>query len=102
VAPDPLALIAEPRRRRILELVWTAERSAGDIHRAVGEISFGAVSQHLRRLHDAGLVTVRADGRHRYYQADRARLGPLADALDVMWGAHLDALMQLAEQEEQP
>jgi DNA-binding transcriptional ArsR family regulator len=102
VTADPISLIAEPRRRRILELVWTAERSAGEIHRAVGEISFGAVSQHLRRLHDAGLVTVRADGGHRYYQAERARLGPLADALDVMWGARLDALKQLAEQEEQP
>ena len=45
------------------------ERSAGDIHRALGDLTFGAVSQHLGILERAGLVTARRDGRSRLYQA---------------------------------
>jgi DNA-binding transcriptional ArsR family regulator len=64
------------------------------------EVTFPAVSQHLRRLRDAGLVTTRAEGRHRYYRADKQALGPLAAALEAMWETQLDALTRLAEQEE--
>jgi len=41
------------------------------------DVTFGAVSQHLRVLEDAGLVSVRRDGRRRLYQARREQLGPL-------------------------
>ena len=95
-----LAVIAEPRRREILRLVWTQERASGEIHRAIGDITFGAVSQHLRVLSEAGLVDVRKDGRHRYYRARRAALGPLRRALEQMWAQSLDRLGQLAEEEE--
>lgn len=93
----PLDLLAEPRRRTILQLVWDRELASSEIAGAMPEITFGAVSQHLGRLREAGLVTVRPDGRHRYYRADHGALGPLADALDAMWASRLDALRTLAE-----
>lgn len=95
----PLDLLAEPRRRTILQLVWDRELASSEIAAAMPEVTFGAVSQHLGRLRDAGLVTVRPDGRHRYYRADREALGPLASALDAMWATKLDALQTLAEAE---
>jgi len=89
---DPLTALATPRRREILRLVWDGERAAGEIHRALGDVTFGAVSQHLRRLEEAGLVEVRAAGRGRYYRARREELGPVAAALEAMWD---DALYRL-------
>jgi DNA-binding transcriptional ArsR family regulator len=96
-----LAAVAEPRRRDILRIVWDGEHAAGDIHRAIGDITFGAVSQHLRVLADAGLVSVRKDGRHRYYRARRAALGPLRRWLEQMWTTALDELATLAEAERE-
>ena len=92
-------VIAEPRRREILRLCWREERSAGDLAGAF-EVTFGAVSQHLKVLLDAGLVTVRRDGTRRYYLANRGRLGPLADYLEAQWGGQLDRLAELAEAAE--
>ncbi len=96
-----LHAIAEPRRREILRLVWHGERAAGEIHRALGDVSFGAVSQHLKVLADAGLVEARKQGRFRYYRARRAALGPLRRALEQMWDQSLGELAALAEREEQ-
>jgi DNA-binding transcriptional ArsR family regulator len=95
-----LDALGSPRRREILRLVWDAERSAGDIHRALPDVSFGAVSQHLGVLEDAGLVARRIDGRFRYYSARRRDLGHLGRWLDEMWTAALDDLRRLAEAEE--
>ena len=55
--------LAAPRRREILRLVWNREMSAGEIHRALPDVTFGAVSQHLRILESAGLVARRDAGR---------------------------------------
>ena len=60
-----LTAVASPRRRNILRCVWHDERPAGEIHAAMADVTFGAVSQHLRSLADAGLVVVRAEGRCR-------------------------------------
>ncbi len=88
----PLASIASPRRREILRLVWGETRAAGDIHRALADVTFGAVSQHLRALAETGLVEVRSDGRRRLYRARREALGPVAALLEALWS---DALYQL-------
>jgi DNA-binding transcriptional ArsR family regulator len=96
---DPLAAVAAPRRREILRLVWDHERAAGEIHRAIGSISFGAVSQHLSTLRRSGLVSVRRDGQRRLYRARTERLGPLRAYLEAMWAERLDALRDLAEAE---
>lgn len=96
---EALAAIASPRRRRILEHVWHQELSAGELA-ARFDISWPAVSQHLTTLKQAGLIHERKDGRHRYYSADEASLGPLAGILRQMWEADLDRLAELAEAEE--
>ena len=87
-----LSVLASPRRQEILRLVWDEERCAGDIHAAMPDITFGAVSLQLKALADAGLVTVRAEGRVRYYRACRDALGPVGQELERVWG---DALWRL-------
>jgi DNA-binding transcriptional ArsR family regulator len=96
---DAVQAVAEPRRREILRLVWDTELCAGDIADRF-DVTFGAVSQHLKVLRDAGLVTLRQDGRKRYYRADRERMGPLAEYLQTMWNTRLDTLAELAEEAE--
>lgn len=96
---DALQVIAEPRRREILRLVWDSEVSAGGIA-ARFDISFPAVSQHLAVLREAGFVTVRRDGTRRLYRADREGLGELADVLQRMWEDTIDELAALAEEAE--
>lgn len=73
--------------------------AAGAIHRALGDVTFGAVSQHLRVLKEAGLVSARRDGRRRLYAARREDMGPLADWLEGMWSDSLGSLKTLAEGE---
>lgn len=92
-----LAAVASPRRREILRLVWDREVAAGEIHGAMPDVSFGAVSLQLRTLIDAGLVEVRREHRHRYYSARREALGPIGAALEHMWD---DALWRLKLQAE--
>lgn len=92
--------LAAPRRRQILELVWDAERSAGEIHRAIPSVTFGAVSQHLRVLESAGLLSRREEGRFRYYRARRREMGHLGKWLETMWDGALDDLKRQAEDEE--
>jgi len=70
---EPLQVIAAPRRLRILELVWDQELSAGEIA-AQFDVSWPAVSQHLRMLKDAGFVTERRQGTSRLYRADKDAL----------------------------
>lgn len=87
-------VLAEPNRRRILDLLRAEERPVGDLVAALA-ISQPAVSKHLRVLREAGLVEVRADAQRRVY---RLRTEPLRE-LDAwlapyrrLWAAHLDAL----------
>jgi DNA-binding transcriptional ArsR family regulator len=95
---DAVQIVAEPRRREILRLVWDAERSAGEIADAF-DVTFGAVSQHLGVLRRAGLVLVRQDGTRRFYRANKQALGPMASWLESMWADQLDRLAALAEEE---
>lgn len=69
--------LGDPVRRRILEILFAGEQPAGDVAAAVRaetSISQPAVSQHLKVLREAGLVTVRADGTRRWYSLDPAGL----------------------------
>lgn len=93
--------LGDPVRRRILELVATGEQSAGTIVTAVQEytsISQPGVSQHLKVLRDAGLVSVRAEGTRRLYGLDPTGLDPartwLAALVDPLhrFAQPLDAL----------
>ena len=96
---DALQVVAEPRRREILRLVWSHELPAGAIA-AHFDVSFPAVSQHLSVLRDAGFVSVRRDGRRRLYRADRKAIGPIRPALEQMWSRSLDRLVTLIEEEK--
>jgi DNA-binding transcriptional ArsR family regulator len=89
-----LEVLAEPNRRRILDLLREAERPVGELVAALG-VSQPAVSKHLRVLREAGLVEVRPDAQRRIY---RVRPDPLRDLDEwlapyrFMWGARLDDL----------
>ncbi|MBF6427448.1 winged helix-turn-helix transcriptional regulator [Nocardia cyriacigeorgica] len=93
--------LGDPVRRRILELVSGGEQPAGTIVAAIQQhtaISQPGVSQHLKVLRDAGLVTVRADGNRRLYAVDpagvdtaQAWLARVADPL-AQFAQPLDAL----------
>ena len=97
--PALLASLASPRRREILRLTWDVECGAGEIHRAMPDVSWGAVSLQVRALVDAGLLASRIDGRNRFYRADRARLASVADLLERMWSDALWRLKLAAELE---
>jgi DNA-binding transcriptional ArsR family regulator len=86
---DPLHVIAEPTRRRIIGLVWERELSASEIADHFPS-TFGAVSQHLGVLREARLVTMRRDGNRRLYRADR-------QALEAMWRETLRDLARTIE-----
>lgn len=98
--PAILEAIASPRRREILRLVWNEEQTAGAIHRAMPDVTFGAVSLQLRALMDAGLIEARAQQRNRFYRARREALGPVAEILERMWDDALWKLKLAAELEE--
>ena len=90
----PFDVLAEPNRRRILDLLRVAERPVGDLVAALA-VSQPAVSKHLRVLREAGLVEVHAEAQQRIY---RLRAEPLR-AIDewlapyrALWEARLDAL----------
>jgi DNA-binding transcriptional ArsR family regulator len=90
--PEILTAMASPRRLEILRLIWQDERAAGDIHQALSDVTFGAVSLQLRTVVNAGLVDVRPAGRQRFYRARREALGDLGQTLERMWS---DALWRL-------
>jgi DNA-binding transcriptional ArsR family regulator len=96
---DLLRALDAPRRRELLRLAWERERSAGELHRELADVTFGAVSQHLRILAEAGLVAVRRDGRLRLYRARKQALGPFRAWLEASWGDALYRLKLAAELE---
>lgn len=97
---DVFPALNAPRRREILRFIWDRERSAGEIYRAHPDITFGALSQHLRILQKAGLVRSRREGLHRYYQAKPEQFGSLKEWLESMWASGLYRLKIRAEMEQ--
>lgn len=96
---DAAAAIADPIRRRVLELVRDEELPAGEIA-AHFPVSRPAVSRHLRVLREAGLVRERRAGRERRYRADPEPLAELRAWLDGYWAGRLEALKRIAEGEQ--
>jgi DNA-binding transcriptional ArsR family regulator len=91
--------VAEPHRRQILDLLRDGERSAGDLVERL-PLSQPGVSKHLKVLREAGLVTVRADGKRRLYAL---RAEPLAEVdawlarYRAFWDERLDDLQRHLE-----
>ena len=89
-------VIADPTRRRLLELVRDHELPAGELAGSF-QVSRPAVSRHLRVLREAGLVRQRREGRLRLYRAEPAPLAELQRWLEAYWGERLEALKAVAE-----
>jgi DNA-binding transcriptional ArsR family regulator len=94
-----LKAIVEPRRREILRLVADEERSAGDIAEHF-DVTRSAISQHLRVLREADLVTERRDGTRRLYLARPQGLDDLRAFLDAFWTDRLGDLKREAEAQQ--
>jgi DNA-binding transcriptional ArsR family regulator len=97
-----LMAIADPTRRRIVELLAEGERTAGELVDEF-DMSGPAISQHLKVLREAGLVTVRAEGQSRVQSLNPAGLGDLEDWLEKtrsVWSRRLDALERLLRAED--
>jgi DNA-binding transcriptional ArsR family regulator len=91
---DGFNAIAELGRRQILEALADGERTVGEIVEAVG-LSQPQVSKHLAVLREVGLVSVREDGRRRWYRVEGAALKPIHDwlrAFERTWNQRLDRL----------
>jgi DNA-binding transcriptional ArsR family regulator len=102
VATTTFDVLAEPTRRRILDMVRDRERSVGDLVESLS-VSQPGVSKHLRVLREAGLVDVRHDAQRRLY---RLRAEPLAE-VDAwlapyrrFWAGRLDALERHLDEKE--
>jgi DNA-binding transcriptional ArsR family regulator len=94
-----IEVIAEPRRREILRLVWDTELSVNALVSQL-DVSQPAVSQHLRVLREAGLVSVRRDGTRRLYRSRPEALGELRAYMEAYWHDGLARLKREAELEE--
>lgn len=92
--------MAEPRRRRILELVKNDELPAGEIANAFPDVSRPAISQHLKVLREAGLVTERRQGTSRLYLVRPEGMVDIREFLSSFWESKLDALAEVAEAAE--
>ena len=89
-----LTALADPTRRQIIEMLAGGERTAGDIVRQF-DVSAPAISQHLKVLKEARLVTVRADAQRRIYALDTAGIDEIdawLSGIRRFWRGRLDAL----------
>ena len=85
-------------RRQILEALKRGPRSVGELAADL-PVSRPAVSQHLRVLKDAGLVTDRKDGTRRVYRVDPAGLADIRAYFDGFWGEAMDRFAAEARKE---
>jgi DNA-binding transcriptional ArsR family regulator len=102
---DVIHALAEPRRRQLLWLVRDRERTAGEIAEYFSEVTRPAISQHLRVLQEAGLVSMRKAGTRRYYRLRPDGLEELRGYLAAFWEDRLATLKEIVEaqsREEHP
>src|SRR5882672_2748016 len=96
--------LADPTRRAVFErVVKSDEITVVELTRGSG-VTQGAISQHLKSLKQAGLVTERPAGRNVYYRAQPAGLAPLRDWLSFyerFWTGRLDVLERLLRKEDE-
>jgi DNA-binding transcriptional ArsR family regulator len=99
---DAFEAIAEPNRRRILDLLRAGERPAGDVVEAM-DISQPGVSKHLKLLRESGLVRVRVDGKRRLYSLAPQHFAAIEAWLEpyrAFWRGRLDSLEGHLEREQ--
>src|ERR1700751_6086978 len=93
-----LAALADPTRRQIFERVLTAPHPVGMIAAGL-PVTRPAVSQHLKVLKEAGLITERRQGTRRLYVADPLALGELRAAIEAMWREALGGMAARIDEE---
>src|SRR5215469_1931229 len=93
---DPWTALGDPTRRKIFERLAARPQAVGELARGL-PVSRPAVSQHLKVLKDAGLVSDRAAGARRIYQLNPDGVGALRTYLDRFWTQSLAAFKQAAE-----
>jgi len=98
---DALFAFADPSRRAILDRLAEGERAVGELVAALG-LSQPAVSQHLRVLLDAGLVSVRREGRRRIYRARPDGLEEVRREVDRYWRAAMAQMKRDLEHRQPP
>lgn len=98
-ASPQLTALADPTRRSIFEKLTRLESSVGALSDKL-PVSRPAVSQHLKVLADAGLVTSRREGARRIYSASRLGLSELGKWLDAIWDDALDSFEAAAGKEK--
>jgi DNA-binding transcriptional ArsR family regulator len=102
VPVDSFSVVAEPTRRRILDVLRDTDRNVGELVAALG-VSQPAISKHLKVLRDAGFVSCRVAAQQRVYRIETLPLREL-DAWLVpyrdLWAKHLDALERHLDNEE--
>ena len=95
--------LADPTRRSLFErLASTEEITVGELTRGSG-VTQGAVSQHLKALKKAGLVTERPEGRNSFYRAQREGLEPMVEWMTryaVFWSDRLSVLDRLLREDD--
>ena len=98
---DTFAAISDPTRRQIIESLASADSSFGELADRF-EMSRPAVSQHLKVLRDAGVVSVRADAQRRIYSLSQGGLDDVnrwLEQVQAFWNPRLDRLEQLLDEE---
>ena len=93
-----LATLADPTRSALLDRLAQGPAAAGELAAGL-PISQPAVSQHLSRLREDGLVTVEVQGARRIYRIDPKGFGPLRAWLSRFWETNLDAFRRAAEED---
>ncbi|MGH2376774.1 MAG: ArsR/SmtB family transcription factor [bacterium] len=97
---DAFNAVAEPRRRKILEVLAGGERPVNDLVTQLG-LAQPQVSKHLRVLREVGLVDVREEGRQRMYRLNGQPLKPIHDWVkdfERTWTERFEALDELLEE----
>ncbi len=97
---DAFNAVAEPRRRQILDVLASGERSVNDLVRLLG-LSQPLVSKHLRVLREVGAVEVRDEGRRRLYRLNGQALKPIHDWVkdyERFWVERFDRLDVVLEE----
>lgn len=100
-AEEALDAVGNPTRRAVLHLLRDGERTVREMTDAL-PVTQSAVSQHLRVLHDAGLVTVRAAGTRRLYAVDLDGMAGVRAWVDSFWDDVLAAFVDHAEAGRRP
>ena len=97
---DGLTALADPTRRAIFERLAERPQAVGELAREL-PVSRPAVSQHLKVLKAAGLVTDRAAGTRRIYQVDPDGVGAMRAYLDRFWNRALAAFKEAVEHRDE-